>query len=113
MPFGICNATFQQLMEHKLLSLQWKILVLYLDNMVVHVETVEEHLKERIEKNIKLSPFAKIHISRRSFYRVKKKYYRPIDHGCGDVIIHESVKQRWNEDSKYRPKNLVKYEDGV
>lgn len=75
--------------------------------------TVEEHLKERIEKNIKRSPFAKIHISRRSFYRVKKKYFRPIDHGCGDVIIHESVKQRWDEDSKYRPKNLVKYEDGV
>jgi len=31
--------------------------------------TTEEHLKE----NIKPDPLAKIHISRRSFYRVKKK----------------------------------------
>ena len=69
--------------------------------------TTEEHLKE----SIKPAPLAKIHNSRRSFYRVKKKYFRPIDHGCGDVIIHESVKQRCDEDSKYRPKNLVDYCD--
>jgi len=67
--------------------------------------TIEEHLKDRL----KPSPMAKIHHSRRNFYRVKKKYYRPIDHGCGDVIIHDSVTQRWDQDSKYRPQNLVEY----
>jgi len=61
---------------------------------------------------MKLSPMAKIHISRRSFYRVKKKYFWPIelvdkDPGTGSVLIHVSVKQRWDQDSKYRPENLV------
>jgi len=47
MPFGLCNApaTFQRLMEQVLMNLQWKILVLYLDDVVVYASTVEEHLK--------------------------------------------------------------------
>lgn len=69
--------------------------------------TVEEHLKESLKENIKLSPMAKIHISRRSFYRLKEKYFRDIDHGCGDVIIHESVRQRRDQDPKYKPQNLL------
>ncbi len=70
--------------------------------------TIEEHLKESIKESIKESPLAKIHNSRRSFYRVKEKHYRTIDHGCGPVIIHDSVKQRWDRDPKYRPENLEK-----
>ena len=47
MPFRLCNTptTFQQLMEDVLLSLQWKILVLYLDDVVIYAETMEEHLE--------------------------------------------------------------------
>jgi hypothetical protein len=71
--------------------------------------TIEEHLKESIKESIKESPLAKIHNSRRSFYRVKEKHYRTIDHGCGPVIIHDSVKQRWDRDPKYRPENLVRF----
>jgi uncharacterized protein (DUF2235 family) len=71
--------------------------------------TTEEYLKESIKK----SPLAKIHNSRRSFYRVKEKYFRPIDHCCGPVIIHDSVKQRWDNDPKYRPQNLVDFYSGV
>ena len=46
-PFGLGNApaTFQRLMEQVLLNLKWKILVLYLDDVVVYAETVEEHFK--------------------------------------------------------------------
>ena len=65
----------------------------------------EPHLEKRINKK----PTAKIHNSRRSFYRVKKKYYRPVNHGQGEVMIHESVKLRWEEESNYRPENLEKY----
>lgn len=67
--------------------------------------TIETHLGKSINNN----PLATLHNSRRSFYRVKKKYYRPIEHGKGSVLIHESVKLRWDQDSKYRPRNLVKY----
>jgi len=30
----------------------------------------------------------------RAIYRIKKKFYRKIDHGKSDVLIHESVKDR-------------------
>lgn len=66
---------------------------------------IEEHLPSSIDVN----PLAKIHRSRRHFYRVKKTYYRPIDHSKGKVMIHQSVKTRWDQDSKYKPKNLTKY----
>jgi uncharacterized protein (DUF2235 family) len=68
----------------------------------------------KIEKHLDISipnknPLASIQKSRRSFYRIKKKFYRPIDHGQGTVLIHESVKHRWEQDKKYRPKHLVKF----
>lgn len=67
--------------------------------------TTEPHL----EKSLEPSPLATVHLSRRSFYRVKEKYYRPIDHGLGDVLIHDSVKKRYEADAKYRPLNLETY----
>jgi len=69
--------------------------------------TIEPHLEEAIHKGVT----ATLHNSRRSFYRVKKKFYRPIDHGKGEVLIHQSVKKRWDQDSRYRPKNLKAYID--
>ena len=69
--------------------------------------TIEPYINNTIHKN----PLAILHKSRRSFYRVKKKFYRDIDHENGDILIHESVKQRWDQNSKYRPKNLVNYID--
>jgi len=66
---------------------------------------LEPHLRRRLQP----SPTATLHLSRRSYYRVKKKFYRPIDHGKGEVLVHRSVKQRWDQDAAYRPKNLVEY----
>ena len=66
---------------------------------------IEAHLKQ----SININPLATIHKSRRSFYRVKRKYYRPMEHGKDSVLIHESVKLRWDQDSNYRPSNLKKY----
>ncbi|MEN8256849.1 MAG: DUF2235 domain-containing protein [Thermodesulfobacteriota bacterium] len=67
--------------------------------------SIESHLPQSLKK----SPTATLHNSRRSFYRVKKKYLRKIAHDNGKVFIHESVKRRWEKDLKYRPANLVEY----
>ena len=47
MPFGLCNApaTFQRLMEQVLQGLQWEIAVLYIDDIIVFANTVEENLE--------------------------------------------------------------------
>lgn len=66
---------------------------------------IETHLKQGLTEN----PLSKIHNSRRSFYRIKSKFYRPIDHGKDSILIHESVKTRWDQDSSYRPDNLEEY----
>jgi len=84
------------------IALQWMI-----EEAVTAGLTIEGHLKE----GIKLNPLASIHDSRRSFYRIKRNLYRDLDHKKGDVIIHPSVKARWEKDDKYRPANLKRYVD--
>lgn len=67
--------------------------------------SIENHLT----KQLKLNPLSTLHNSRRSFYRIKKKYFRPLEQENSDVLIHTSVNQRWKQDKSYRPKNLVDY----
>jgi len=69
--------------------------------------TIEPHLKQSLSPN----PMATLHVSRRKFYRLKDKFFRPIQHEEGEVLIHESVRTRWDEDPQYRPPNLVEYLD--
>ena len=47
MPFGLCNApaTFQRVMELALAGLQWKICLVYLDDVLIFSKTFEEHIK--------------------------------------------------------------------
>ena len=47
MPFGLCNApaTFQRLMEKVLRGLQWKVLALYLDDVIVFAKTEREQIR--------------------------------------------------------------------
>ena len=51
MPFGLSNApgTFERLMETVLRGMQWERAVLYLDDIIVFSDSVEEHLK-RLEE---------------------------------------------------------------
>ena len=64
--------------------------------------------EEHIENGLNLHPQSPIHNSRRSFYRIKKKFYRPLEK---DTLLHESVRLRWEGDPSYRPENLQKYID--
>lgn len=73
MPFGLCNApaTFERLMETVLAGMQWKSLLIYLDDVIVFGSTVEE-VVERLEAvftrlreaKLKLKP-KKCHLFRR------------------------------------------------
>lgn len=46
MPFGLCNAPscFQRLMECVLRSLNWRIVLIYLDDVLVYSRTFSDHL---------------------------------------------------------------------
>ncbi len=46
MPFGLCNApsTFQRCMELVMKGLQWKTLLIYLDDLILFSSTFEEHI---------------------------------------------------------------------
>ncbi|NKF49928.1 DUF2235 domain-containing protein [Shewanella sp. WXL01] len=68
---------------------------------------IEAHLTDRLAP----TPMARLHNSRRSFYRIKRKFYRDLDNQVAPVLIHRSVKQRWDNDASYRPKNLQSYID--
>ena len=65
LPMGLSNSgsTFERLMERVLRGLQWRILLLYLDDIVVFSKTVEEHmdrlhevLQRLIKAGLKLKP---------------------------------------------------------
>lgn len=68
---------------------------------------VEPHLAQSLRSDFR----ATLHRSRRHIYRYRKPYYRPIQHGKGEVLIHKSVKDRWDADPDYRPQELAKYVD--
>lgn len=68
---------------------------------------IESHLKEKVNTN----PLATLHKSRRHFYELKRKYNRKINDVKGQIQIHESVKQRYDQDEEYLPTNLERYID--
>lgn len=66
-------------------------------------------IEPHILSDLTINPLAEKHNSREGFYRIKGEFFRKIDHGQGEVLMHSSVKQRWEQDESYRPKNLVEY----
>ena len=65
MPFGLCNApaTFERLMERVLVGLPWHILLIFLDDVIMHAKSFDEALRrlrlvfQRFRSaNLKLSP---------------------------------------------------------
>ena len=66
----------------------------------------EQHLARRL----KPAPTATLHDSSSLKFRSWKDTWRPI-HPRKDMRIHQSVKERWEHDSRYRPANVQKYLD--
>jgi len=65
MPFGLCNAPaiFERLMERVLMGLPYQVLLIFLDDVIVHTKSFEEVVRclrlvfERLQSaNLKLSP---------------------------------------------------------
>ena len=74
MPYGLCNAPalFERLMERVLAGLQWKICLVYIDDIIVHGSTVDElasplqQVFDRLRNaGLKLKP-SKCHLFKRS-----------------------------------------------
>lgn len=83
-----------------------------LDWMKKEASAADLAIESHLDRDIRGNPTAKLHDSRRSFYRLKEEYHRPIDHGKGPVLVHESVQRRWEDaDAGYRPRNLADYID--
>ena len=80
--------------------------------MMKEVRGVGLSLESHLGRTLQPGALAKVHRSRRSFYRLKTPLYQPIDHGKDQILIHRSVKERWESSAKYRPKNLVAYVEG-
>ena len=77
MPFGLCNAgaTFQRIIETALRGLQWHILVLYLDDIIVFSKTFEEHLVNLQKVFQRLSDAGlKLKASKCSFFKREVEY---------------------------------------
>lgn len=72
-----------------------------------HGMSIERHVSDGLAEGWG----SKLHESRRSFYRLREKHERPIKHGKGETLIHRSVKERWDRDAGYRPRNLKRYVD--
>lgn len=66
-------------------------------------------LEPQVLPEIKSTALPKLNKSRRRFYRLRGEHLRQIDHGHGPVWVHSSVKERWDSDASYRPKNLTNY----
>lgn len=69
--------------------------------------SIERHLPAVLAPK----PTAKLHESRRHIYRSRPRHRRRLEHGKGEVLIHHSVKERWEAMERYRPRKLVEYVD--
>jgi len=66
---------------------------------------VERHLSGSLHPK----PTARLHESRKHIYRSRPRLRRSIEHGRGEVLMHQSVKQRWEAMDRYRPRKLKEY----
>ena len=80
-----------------------------LEWMIREAEKAELSIEDYLAENLIINPLANVNKSRIHFYMLKKKYNRKINAVPGNVLIHNSVKIRWDKDKKYRPTNLKRY----
>lgn len=79
MPVGLCNApvTFQRIIEKTLSGLQWKIAVLYLDDIVVFGKNLEEHISNLEKIFDRLDEMnLKVKAQKCSFFKTEVQFLR-------------------------------------
>ena len=98
LPFGVCNGppTFQRLMEHVLSGLQWKICLLYLDDIIVFSKTFEEHL-EKLSQVLSRIGKAGLKISPK-----KCHFFQHQVHFLGHVVSKDGVGTDWSKTQAVR-----------
>jgi hypothetical protein len=88
MPFGLCNApsTFQRCIELILRGLQWKTLLIYIDDIVIYSSNMEDHIRALDEVLVRLSKAGlKLKPSKCDFFKNEVLY-------LGHVISDKGVK---------------------
>ena len=95
MPFGLTNApsTFQRMMESVLRPLQFKCVVIFLDDIGIYSRNHEEHLKHISEvMRLLQSANLKVKLSKCSFFKKKIKYLGHIVSKDGISVDPDKVK---------------------
>lgn len=64
-------------------------------------------LEPHLSQSLRPDPLARLHPSRKHVYRSKKAVFRPLAPGGSETLVHASVRDRWEADPGYRPRNLV------
>lgn len=77
--------------------------------MINEAQRFNLSLEPHLQASLRPNPLATLHDSRRNFYRIKQAYLRPLDPSKAPILLHRSVKERWEQDPQYRPKNLQAY----
>lgn len=81
MPFGLCNApsTFEKLMENILTGLQWKMLLIYLDNVIIFGSSVTKVI-DRLKIVLQRFRDARLKLKPKKCHLFKKEvgYFRTI-----------------------------------
>ena len=94
MPIGLTGSpnVFQNLMEHILVALTWKSCIPYLDNCIIFLRTLEEHvsrLREVFQRffdaNLKINP------PKSSFFQTKVQFLGLIVGRDGLQVDHEKI----------------------
>ncbi|WP_198782471.1 DUF2235 domain-containing protein [Shewanella putrefaciens] len=77
--------------------------------MINEAQRFNLSLEPHLQASLRPNSLATLHDSRRNFYRIKQVYLRPLDPSKAPILLHRSVKERWEQDPQYRPKNLQAY----
>jgi len=71
--------------------------------------SIEDHLLQSVDAHKEDNPFATLNESRKSFYLLKKKYNRRLEDVKGGVLVHQSVKMRYERFPDYGSAELRRY----
>ena len=107
LPMGLCNApsTFQRCMELILRGLQWKTVLIYLDDIIIFSPTIEDHLTQLAEVlRLLQSAGLKLKPSKCDLLKKEVVFLGHVVNGCGvspNPKLISAVKD-WKEPSTVR-----------